>query len=204
MRRLTLGAAIAAAVLLGSVTAAHAQYQQQPPPGYGPPPGYYPPPPPAAYPRGVYRQGLVFGLALGGGAISASDCPACGGGIAGEVHLGGMINPRMAIMADVWGIAHPYGDNTLSNTMLTGALQYWVADQLWLKGGIGVANISLSDPTGADYGNSESALGLLAAGGFEALQSSTFALDVQLRVGYGAYSSGGASNVAVLVGLNWY
>ena len=97
--------------------------------------------------------------------------------------------------ADLWDIA---------DGLLAGALQYWLADQLWLKGGIGVANISLSDPTGADYGNSESALGLLAAGGFEALQGSTFALDVQLRLGYGAYSSGGASNVAVLVGLNWY
>jgi hypothetical protein len=208
-KSLMVGITIIGCVLLGSIATARAQGQPPPPPpGYGPPPGYYPPPPPAA-PHGLYRQGLVFGGALGGGTITASNCYACGGGIAGELHLGGMVNPRMAVMADVWGIAHPYdpGDGssqTLSNYMLTGALQYWLTDMFWIKGGLGIATIRLSDATGADYGMSESSLGILAAGGFELIQSNTFALDLQLRLGHGTYASGGATNLAFLVGVNWY
>jgi hypothetical protein len=199
--RLVLGFGIAMILVLGSASSAHAQYQA-PPPGYG-----YPPPPP---PRrmGMYRDGLVIGFAVGGGDISASNCPACGGGFAGEFHIGGMLNPRLALMADFWGIAHSYDDGaggaTLTNSMVTAAIQYWVADQVWLKGGIGGARITLSDANGNAYGSSEGALALLGAAGVEVLQVGNFALDLQFRLGYGAYSGGGATNVAFLVGFNWY
>jgi hypothetical protein len=196
---LTVGLGIALAVLAGSVSVANAQYP--PPPGYGPPPGYYPP----ARPRGVYRDGLVIGAALGGGTIAASDCPACGGGLAGEFHIGGMLNPRLAIEFDASTIWHPYGDSqTLTNSFFLGALQYWATDQLWLKGGIGLAEITLSDNIDPSFGTSESAFGVMGAGGFEIVQTPSFALDLQLRIQHGTYSGGGATNLALLVGLNWY
>jgi hypothetical protein len=193
---LGLGLGVALAVLLGSASPAQAQYA----PGYGPPPGYYGPP------RGVYRSGLVLGFGIGGGFISASNCPNCGGGIAGELHIGGMVNPRLAAMLDIWGVDHIDGNgNSLSNSFFTGAIQYWVLPQLWLKGGIGLASVGLSDASGfTGPGNSETAFGLLGAGGVEVVQTPSFALDLQLRLGYGAYSGGGATNLALLVGLNWY
>jgi hypothetical protein len=201
LKNILFGFGIAAALLLGSVSVAHAQYGA-PPPGYG-----YPPP--ALPPRGMYREGLVVGVGLGGGVISASNCGACGGGLAGELHIGGMINPQLALMADLWFLEHQYddlagGSNTLTNSMFTAALQYWAMDKLWLKGGLGGARITLSDAVGNSYGSSEGALGVLLAGGFEVVQAGSFALDLQLRFGYGAYSGGGASNFAFLVGANWY
>src|SRR6185369_13049751 len=126
MRRLTLGAFTAAAVLLGTLSVAHAQYRQAPP-GYGPPPGYYPPPPPSRY---VYRSGLVIGGSLGvGGIASSNNCGGdCGAAFAIEGHIGGMLNPRFALMGDFWLNAHsnpdPGVDSTTYQSINTFAGQY--------------------------------------------------------------------------------
>jgi hypothetical protein len=209
--RLVLGLGIATLLVLGSGSIAHAQYQSPPPAYNAPPPGYggYPPPPPPPPPRnGMYRSGLILGGGLGAGNISASACGACGGGLAGELHIGGMITQQLAIVVDFWGVEHSYDDgaggSTLTNSMITVDAQYWLLDQLWIKGGLGGARITVSDQFGNDYAGGESALGVLAAGGVEVLQVNSFALDLQLRVGWGAYSGGAATNVAFLVGANWY
>jgi len=207
--RLTLriGVGIAALLVLGTASVAHAQYQSPPPGYYAPPPGYgYPPPPP---PPRVYRSGLTVGAAIGGGGISASNCGACGGGFAFELHIGGMVAPQLAIMADISSVLHSYddglgGSNTLSNSLFAVAAQYWVAPMVWLKGGIGDAHISLSDYAGNTYGTDEDALGFLLAGGVEVFRTPNFALDLQLRFMHGSYSGGGATNYAFLVGFNWY
>ena len=34
----------------------------------------------------------------------------CGGGFSGEFHIGGMVNPRLALMGDFWGVFHPWDD----------------------------------------------------------------------------------------------
>src|SRR4051794_25934996 len=89
---------LATIAILGSATVAHAQYQAPPPGYYAPPPRYaYPPPPSPRY--GMYRSGLVFGVGLGFGGIAAQDCgDICGPAGAFEFHIGGMLNPRLALM----------------------------------------------------------------------------------------------------------
>jgi hypothetical protein len=206
---LRIGVGIAALLVLGSASVAHAQYQSPPPGYYAPPPGYgYPPPPPPPPPR-EYRSGLTLGGAIGGGGISASNCSACGGGFAFELHIGGMVAPQLAIMADISSVLHSYddglgGSNTLSNSLFAVAAQYWIAPIVWLKGGIGDAHIALSDYAGNTYGTNEDALGVLLAGGVEVFRTPIFALDLQLRFMHGSYSGGGATNYAFLVGFNWY
>ena len=193
-KRLAVGLGVALLTLFGSLAAAHAQY--------GAPPPYYPPPPP----RGMYRQGLVVGVGIGAGAITASDCGNCGGGALGlEGHLGGMMTPRLALMAELWSLIRPLsGGVTLSNTIFSGALQYWATSQFWLKGGLGVGTIDLTDDySGASF-DRESAFAVSGAAGFEVLQFYNFALDLQLRLAHVAYSGGGAQNIAFLVGFNWY
>ena len=113
---LSIGFAVLMLASLAPLSAAHAQYA--PPPPYYPPPGYGPPP---AAPRGIYRGGLVFGVGIGAGAITANDCTNCGGGAGAlELHIGGMINPRLAILAEVWGLARPLdGGATLTFTGVT-------------------------------------------------------------------------------------
>src|SRR5580698_2475485 len=135
-KNLIVGLGIALLTLLGSVSVAEAQ-------GYPPP--YYPPPPPPPPPHGVYRAGLVFGFSGGIGGVAASNCgDECGVAGSLEGHLGGMIGPRTALLFEIWGNDHPWTDSAGNsretiNTFFTGALQYWLTDILWVKGGAGFA-----------------------------------------------------------------
>ena len=116
-----------------------------------------------------------------------------------------MINPRLAILAEGWFLARPIGDGySLTQTIFAGALQYWAAPNFWIKGGIGSGTIYVNDNyTGADW-DVEYALAMEGALGVEVVQSYNFALDLQLRVAHAFYDSGGANNIAAMVGFNWY
>jgi opacity protein-like surface antigen len=196
-----LGLAIATLLLLGSASAAHAQYYGQPQRGYG---GYPPPPPP---PPPTYRSGLVLGFGLGIGGITASDCAPgfCGAALAGEFHLGGILAPRLALMGDVWGNIRGIDntDGSLSQSFWSVAAQYWALDNLWLKGGLGIAHVQV-DSASAGLLDDETALGLTLAAGLEVLRSGNMILDLQGRFGRGFYDAGGVNNFAFLVALNWY
>jgi hypothetical protein len=209
-KNLIVGLGVVLLTVLGSVSIAEAQ-------GYPPP--YYPPPPPPP-PRGVYRSGLVFGLSGGVGAVHL-DVNGCGDacGVAGslEGHIGGMISPRAAVLFEIWGADHPWSSGGSSfetiNTFFTGALQYWVSDIVWIKGGLGVAELreTVDDYYNGAYStavNDITGFALFGAVGVEVLQSYNFALDLQFRIGNGFYSQDGdsfsAQNYAFMVGFNWY
>ncbi len=205
-KNLIAGLGVVLLTVLGSVSIAEAQ-------GYPPP--YYPPPPPPPPPHGVYRSGVIFGVAGGVGAVGASNCgDECGVAGVFEGHLGGMISPRSALMFEVWGADHPWTDadgnsRETINTFFTGALQYWLTDILWIKGGAGLAVIrsTVDDGNGGFTEGSSSGFALFGAAGVEVLQSYNFALDIQLRIGNGFYSQsdgGDAQNYALMVGFNWY
>jgi hypothetical protein len=207
-KNLIVGLGVVLLTVLGSVSIAEAQ-------GYPPP--YYPPPPPPP-PHGVYRSGLVFGFSGGVGAIHGDNCgDACG--VAGlvEGHLGGMISPRAALLFEIWVADHPWSSGGSSfetfNTFFTGAAQYWVNDIVWIKGGLGVAELreDFDIPYASYYRSTTSDItgfALFGAAGVEVLQSYNFALDIQFRVGNGFYSQDGGSlsaqNYGLLVGFNWY
>jgi len=192
-KRLALVFGFGLLATFGSLSAAHAQY--------GAPRPYYGGPPPA---RGVYRGGLVFGGSLGLGLISSDNCgPYCGSAGSIEGHIGGMLNPRLALMGDFWGAAHRWDDAYGSGTTYQGiyvvAVQYWATDFLWLKGGAGFAQLEVSGLP------DESGPGILGAIGVEVVQSYNFALDLQFRLGHGFYDTGpDVNNLAFMVGVNWY
>jgi hypothetical protein len=198
--RFALGLGIATLIVLGTTSAAHAQYYA-PPPRYG----YPPPPPPRHY--GMYRDGLVLGFALGGGGISASNCAPgfCGGAISGEFHVGGMMAPNLALLFDLWGNAKGIDgtDGSFSQTFWSAALQYWPANIFWVKGGLGIAHVQISSNSQGLL-DDETALGLMLGAGVEVLQAGNMALDLQFRFGHGFYDGGGLNNYAFLVGLSWY
>jgi hypothetical protein len=213
-KTLAAGLGIAILTLLGSISVAHAQYGP-PPQGYPPPP-YYPPPPPPPPPHGVYRSGLVYGFSLGAGGLSISDCgDVCGAVGMAEFHLGGMIGPRLALMGDFWESIRYFSDANLGNGetfngIYTLAAQYWLTDQLWVKGGVGFGRLEIdSDDEGIAI-DDESGFAFMLAGGIEIVQSYNFALDLQLRYGNVAYSSeanggaGDANTFGFMVGFNWY
>jgi hypothetical protein len=193
-KSLVLAFGIMFATLLGDASSAQAQY------------GYPPPPPP----RGFYRSGLLLGFGLGGGSISAEACAVCGGGFSGEFHIGGMVNPRLALMGDFWGVFHAWNlagySGTTAHSISSFALQYWVTPIVWLKGGMGIGRMQLIDESsgGVTFGD-ETGLALMGGAGVEVVQVANFALDLHLRLGHGFYSGGGDVNtVAFMVGLNWY
>jgi hypothetical protein len=196
--RLALGIATAAifAIAMGVSSPAHAQYGRR---YYGGPPGYYPT---------AYRSGVVAGLGVGVGALNADACGSdCGGGLSLEGHLGGMIDPRMALMFDAWAIFHsnPEFNSTTTSGIYTGALQFWLAPIVWLKGGLGVGNTHIDEP-GVRLG-SATAFAMMGAAGVELVHTGFFALDLQGRVGHTFFSNadgGPVTDVAFMVGVNWY
>jgi len=198
-KRLAVAVGIGLLTVFGSLSAAHAQY--------GAPRPYYGAPPP---PRGVYRSGLVIGGSLGVGGIYAQDCGVyCGAAGMFEGHIGGMLNPRLALMGDLWGAIHAwediYGPGTTYHGIYTIALQFWVADIIWLKGGIGFGHMKLQGDFDAIAFGDESGLAAMGAAGVEIVQAHNFTLDLQLRLGHGFYTQGGdVNNVGAMIGVNWY
>jgi hypothetical protein len=190
---------ITAAVLLGSSSQASAQYYGRP--RYYPAPAYYPP--------SGYRSGLVLGAGIGFGGLTADQCgDLCGGGLSLEGHIGGMLNPRLAMLFDIWTVIHPIpgSDGDTTSTLYTGALQAWVSPIVWLKGGIGFGNTQISSNSVGTITDA-TALALMGAAGVELVQSGPFALDLQGRIGHTFFTQqdGGAiTQYAFMVGFNWY
>lgn len=162
----------------------------------------------------VEREGFLFGFSIGGGSISCEDCDGSASGPTLDLHIGTMVGEKMAVMFDGSGIAvseeDDYGDKINETyTVDTIALQYWVADRVWVKGGIGVAYTRWSCPDCADaYTNT--GLGLMAAAGVELVQKGKFALDIQgrfLTSKHDLYDTGTGirfNQIMGMVGFNWY
>ena len=161
------------------------------------------------------RRGLILGFGLGIGDMSADsgpiDCIGCSyNPLAGafDFHIGGMLNPRLALLFELWGALKTLdasGTESLVQTMAMVAAQYWLAPRLWIKGGLGAAHLSYSYDDG--YSDPiDDGLGAMGAVGYEILISPRFAIDLQLRLGTGSYE-GIAEQIHVGtagVGFNWY
>jgi hypothetical protein len=169
------------------------------------------------------RQGrLIFGGNLGLGAMNDDvgdiDCTNCSDvslQLAG--HLGGFIGPRLALMGELQGnfqtlsVDGGGGTETLVQSALMIAAQYWVTPQLWIKGGIGFANLRVD---WSAYGDGiidastapENGVALLGAAGYEVMSARNFSVDIQGRIINGSYDAidNNITGVSVGVGLNWY
>ncbi len=208
------------ALAIVSAAPAAAQYGPQSPPPPPPPqggyyapqpgPGYYPPPPPP----GVDRRGFTIGFSIGAGSFSAvpdddgqREFRLEGAGV--ELHLGGMVTREMAILFDIWGVGGDVNDyESVFHNIGTVALRYWAMPKLWLQGGVGWSNFSYSIrdcPSNADCSEtSETGGAAMVAAGFELVQTRSFALDLSLRLGVGAYDGGSVNQASVQLGFNWY
>jgi len=229
MRKLGLGTAAAAALSLSILAPPTAAAQPGAPPPPPPPadPGYGAPPAPAPsleLPGGFfYRRGLAIGFGLGvgnmsfdSGPIECIDCEADPAAVGFDFHIGGMLNPRMALLFEVWATTKQidyYGTTFFSQAMMMGALQYWLTPQLWLKGGLGLSTLSYSidgEDVDVECGqpDGEPCTGgaIMGAVGYEVLSSRNFAIDLQLRFGSGSYEGISDQVNAITFGadLNWY
>jgi len=154
----------------------------------------------------------VGGMHDGGSGITNCDQSCDYNPLAVEVdgHLGGMLSPRFALMAELQVNAQTVhsdfinGDTVLSQSALMIAGQFWLTPQLWIKGGLGFAHLDAQDDyTQYDFGGG----GALMAGiGFEVLSARFFAVDLQARIIEGTYHGldDNITSGTLGVGLNWY
>lgn len=182
--------------------------------------GYYQNPSNTQHPGGFHNRSgrLMYGASLGLGVMNENgervDCGTCDyspiSGM-GSLHVGGFVGPRLALMGEVQGNVQTISDDRYdSESLIQGTLmfaaQYWVTPQLWVKGGIGVANLRVESYYYGTDELPENGLALLGAVGFEVLSAQRFSIDLQGRLINGSYDGAGVnvSAATVGVGLNWY
>lgn len=176
-------------------------------------------PPNSRQPGGFHNRSnsLIFGVSLGLGGMSENgediECFNCEYSTLsgqGSLHLGGFVAPRFAIMGELQANVQTLeangfdGNTTLVQTALMLAGQFWLTPQLWIKGGIGFANLQVQD----DYYESQPENGgaIMGAIGFEVFSSRRFSVDIQGRLLNASYDSLDSNITAgsVGVGFNWF
>lgn len=199
-------------------------------PGAPPPPppagsayvGYYGAPP-ASSPYGGFMHGsgrLTLGVSIGIGAMKSDDGPIdCAGcdyqpaaaGIA--MHVGGLITPRFALMLELQGNLQAVAENGADSTTLVQsaamvAAQYWVTPRLWVKGGLGGAQLSYS--YSSEFESQSEAIdeggAVMGAVGYEIMSAPRYSIDLQARALVGSYDGIDSQITAghVGVGFNWF
>jgi hypothetical protein len=143
------------------------------------------------------RKGFVIGFSLGAGSASCGSCETKTGG-AGTVHIGGMLTPRLALLYDVGVVTFTHNRVDYAHVVGGATLQYFVRDRVWVKGGIGVAELVVADTEG------KTRLGLLAAVGADIHRRNRFAVDLSARVAVGRHPGNNIRNLSAQLGVTWY
>jgi hypothetical protein len=173
-------------------------------------------PVPGGFHNRTGRLSYGFGLGVGGmydGGSAITSCANCDvQPLAGEAdfHIGGVLSPRLALLFELQGNIQTVhsdafnGDTLLKQGAAMFAAQFWVLPQLWLKGGIGFANLQVDDAYFLeDFGTGVAFLG---AAGVELFSARNFALDLQGRVLQTSYNSldDNVTSATIGIGIDWY
>ena len=157
------------------------------------------------------RSGLTAGADLGFGTMRCSGDGGCDdfteSGSFG-LHIGAMLNSRLAILADAWLMLHTEDRLTVSQGFLTAAARVWAIPHLWFQAGLGVARAEYRyDGTFAEFGDHTEWVPAFQLGvGVEVIATHSFGLDIAFRYGTGFYSDGAyrIHNLALVVGASFY
>lgn len=165
-----------------------------------------------------HREGmLVYGFGLGLGAMNdggsgLTDCNCDIKPLAGEgdFHIGGMLSNRFALLfeaqvnAQLVDSSFRDGNTYVTQGAAMIAGQYWLLPMLWIKGGIGFANLQVdNDLFVEDFGTGGAVMG---AAGVELFSARNFALELQGRVINGSYNSlnDNVTSGTIGLGINWF
>ncbi len=160
-----------------------------------------------------YHDGFTFGVAMAGGTAVIDGCDDCElePGLAFAAYAGWFVHPRVALVLDssatvaLLSLSSGFGSFAVG---LTGpALQYWPHPDVWLKAGIGVAQLTSVGIGGAGV-NADTGGGGTLAVGYQVHHKRGFGVDVQLRASHGSFDGNdnltGVDSFVALVGLNWF
>jgi len=182
--------------------------------------GYYAQP--SQNEQGYFLRGgapmFGFSVGLGGMSVNGTDveCASCDYNPLGfeiDGHIGGMLSDRFGLMLELQANAETLDDNVYeTQTLVQGVImiagQYWLTPQLWVKGGIGLAHLSVDydDYYGSVSEPVDDGAALMAAIGYELYSSQLFALDLQGRLISAGYDGIDSKVTAATIGLgfNWY
>ena len=160
--------------------------------------------------RGASAIGLGGMHDAGSNVTSCNNCNYNPIAVEVDGHIGGMLRPRFALMGEAQVNAQTVhsdvydGDTIISQNVLMIAGQYWLTPQLWIKGGIGLANLQADNAYFTyDVGSGGAIMGAL---GFELMSARNFSVDLQGRIIEGSYNGldDSVTSGTVGVGLNWY
>jgi hypothetical protein len=156
-----------------------------PPPSYGPPPGRYPPPNyyyryPPPPPRLVTDRPFTIGLGIGFGGLSSRDAlgqTTTDSAMAYTARIGFGLRPGLILMWDLEGsvVTRPR-QTSVSQTASLAALQIFLGNRLFLKGGFGLAEVA-QNGTHSDWGGAA-----MAGLGVELIQGWHWSLDIEATV----------------------
>ena len=178
-------------------------------------------------PGGFHNRGgrVIFGGSLGlggmsdnGGDIQCGDCTY--GTLAGEgsVHIGGFVGPRFALLAELQANVQTLSSNNATGdttSLVQGALmiagQFWLTPQLWIKGGVGFAELHTDRSYYGDGIIDQASVpqhGVAAMGaiGYELFSAPRFSVDIQGRLLNGSYKqlNNNVTAGSIGLGINWF
>ncbi len=155
--------------------------------------------------------GGIGGMHDGGSAItSCVNCDFKPLAFEGDLHIGGVLSPRFALMLELQANAQTVQSNfrdddtfvTQGAAMVAG--QFWLLPILWVKGGIGLANLQVDDRFFTeDFGTGGAIMGAI---GVELMSARNFAFELQGRIIQASYNSldDNVTSGTIGLGLNWY
>jgi len=172
----------------------------------------------------VYSGRLAVGASLGvggmadrGGELDCTNCDQQPATLGFDLHIGMVVAPRLAVMLEVQANGQLIAADdtgtmttaTLVQSAVLGAAQLWLTPRLWLKGGLGFANLQLDFDDELGFVASEpisNGVAALAGIGYEVMAMPGFAVDLQGRLLVGSYRGidEQISSATVGVGINWY
>lgn len=145
------------------------------------------------------HEGFMIGFGFGFAAATCDDCETQTA-FGFDFSIGGFVNPQVALMYDVGGWLDSENGATLLLATNTFACQYWVAPNVWIKGGIGLSQARVAFDGDSD---SEFGLGLAAAAGVEVMQNGGFALDLSGRLSALDFDNGSIQTFSLVLGARW-
>jgi hypothetical protein len=161
------------------------------------------------------RSGITFGGELGFGTVACDEtndggCESFNSAPGLDVHLGGMLSPRLALVGDVWGMRHAEDHSTFSQAIATAGLRVWLLRSIWLAGGIGAARVSWTYDSGplSLMDQTDTVPAVMGAIGWELISTPKLAVEVSLRAGAGFYGDSEDKtelrNVQLGIGLSFF
>jgi hypothetical protein len=201
---------------------------EAPAPAYQPAPSQPPPPPPPPAPTHSKpfheRSGFLIGLGLGAGNLQFTAEPSENeetfGSVFMEAHFGGFVNPRLALILELWGSTHALDPDiyqyeaSVNQTNVHAGAQYWFTPRMWLKAAFGTSRLEVSGcpdslpfPCGPpDLQGTRKGFGGFGALGYEVLHRPGYSLDLQLRLaGAGFKDDGGrTASGSFNFAFTWY